>query len=90
LGQKRLCAFPCRLSGLPTRADAREQHGGQLRANRDQNAPQQSCVLFDHLVDARKQRRRHSDAERPRGFEVDQEVELGRLLDWHVGRLLAR
>ena len=48
-----------------------------------------SKQLFDHLVGARKQRRRHVEAERLRGLEVDRKLELGWLLDWQVGRLLA-
>jgi hypothetical protein len=37
--------------------------------------------LFDHLVGARDQRRRHVEAERPGGLEVDNQLELGRLHD---------
>src|SRR4029453_14449085 len=43
---------------------------------------------FDHLVDAVKQRRRHGEAERLSGFEVDDQPILGRRLHWQVGRLL--
>jgi hypothetical protein len=31
--------------------------------------------LFDHLVGAGEQRRRHLDAERPRGLDVDKQLE---------------
>jgi len=40
--------------------------------------------LFDHLVgtrEPREQRGRHGEAERPGGFEVDDQFELGRLQD---------
>jgi hypothetical protein len=35
------------------------------------DAPQQTASLFDHLVGASKQRRRHREAERLGGLEVD-------------------
>jgi hypothetical protein len=37
---------------------------------------QQIALLFDHLVGAREQRRRHIDAECLRGFKVDDQFEL--------------
>jgi hypothetical protein len=42
---------------------------------------------FDHLVGAGEQRRRNFDAERSRRDRVDDEVELGRLLDRKIGGL---
>src|SRR5215470_9317681 len=42
---------------------------------------------FDHLVSAGEQRRRQLDAERLRGGQIDNQLELGRLLDWKVGGL---
>src|SRR5215469_6257753 len=43
--------------------------------------------LLDHFVCAGEQRRRHGEAERLRGRQIDDEVELGRLLDRDVGWL---
>ena len=37
--------------------------------------------LFDHLVGAGDERRRHGEAEGFRGLEVDYQFELGRLFD---------
>jgi hypothetical protein len=45
--------------------------------------------LFDQLVGAREQRRRHFDAERLGGRQIDNEIELGWLLDREVARLCA-
>ena len=54
-------------------------------------APQQTSrpviQLFDHLVGAGEQRRRHFQANRLRHDQVNDEVELGRLLDRDVGSL---
>src|SRR5947209_8103442 len=41
---------------------------------------------LDHLVGGGEQRRRHGEAERLGSPEVNDEVELGRLLYRHVGR----
>src|SRR5215467_4457366 len=45
--------------------------------------------LFDHLVDAGEQRRRHFEAERGGSNQIDHEIELGRLLNRNVRRLRA-
>jgi hypothetical protein len=47
-------------------------------------------MLFDHLVGAGKKRRRHVEAERLRHDQVNDEVELGRLLDRKIGGLRPR
>ena len=45
--------------------------------------------LLNHRVRAQQQRLRDGDTERLRGFEVDDQLELRRLLDGEVGRLRA-
>src|SRR6476659_7216480 len=50
---------------------------------------QQTNSLFDRLVDARGQCRRHFDTKRPRGYQVDNQLEFGRRLQWKLTRSLA-
>src|SRR5262249_36686572 len=42
---------------------------------------------LDHLVGAGEQRCRYFDPQGPRGRQIDDEIEFGRLLDWDVGRV---
>ena len=58
----------------------------EVRANRTQ-APQQPTSPTDHLVGASEREGRISRPSRPGGRQIDNEIELGRLLDWNVGRL---
>src|SRR5262249_47579006 len=43
---------------------------------------------FDHLVGAAKQRKRYGKAEGLGGFQIDDQLDLGGLLNWKIGRLL--
>src|SRR3974390_613510 len=45
--------------------------------------------LFNNLISARKERRRHSEVECLSRLEVDHQLEFGRALHWKVGGLFA-
>src|SRR5262245_17466243 len=46
-----------------------------------------STPSLDHLIGAGEQRRRHLEAERLGGRQIDNEIEFGWLLDWDIGCL---
>ncbi len=48
-----------------------------------------ASASLKHLISPQQQRRRDREAEGSRGLEVDDQFELGRLLDGEVGRLCA-
>ena len=53
------------------------------------HALQKKASLFNHLVDTHEHRHRHVKSQRFRGPQVDDELDLHRLLHWEIGRLLA-
>src|SRR5262245_18665437 len=97
LGQKQAFAPRKVMSALPPKADmcgaTRDvrfgpiadivQHGGDVRF-----VPKAEVTpLFDHLVGQHEEVVWHFDPERPRGGEIDDEMEFGRLLDWEIAGL---
>jgi hypothetical protein len=60
-----------------------------MRPNRSAiSLRQDDSCSFDHLVGAGEKHWRHGKAECTRGLRVDDELELGRLLDRKIGGLL--
>jgi hypothetical protein len=48
--------------------------------------PLRCSTLIDHLVGVGDERRRHVEAQRLGGLEVDRQLELGRKLNWKISR----
>ena len=76
LGHKRTFAAQKAMSALPPKAD-------MCSATRHVRFVPKADInnLFDHLIRTRLHRRRHVDAERLGRREIDDKLELGRLLN---------
>jgi hypothetical protein len=61
--------------------------GPYSRARKRHMQCSKQSPLFDHLVGAGEQRRRHFEAKRAGSRQIDDKFELGRLQDWQIGRL---
>ena len=53
------------------------------------HAAQQKGSLFDHLIGAGEQRRRHGEVELFRSFQIDNQLKFRRYLDRHFRRICA-
>src|SRR5450755_1528124 len=77
---------------LPVYPDQRtssDRPGMSGWCHEETHAPQQTITLFYHLVGAGEHDRRHIEAERLGGLEVEHRLVFGRRLHRQVGRLLA-
>ena len=54
----------------------------------DQSGIAANSQLFDHQVGAAEQRQRYGKTECVGGFQIDNQFDLGSLLDWKISRLL--
>jgi hypothetical protein len=71
-------------SGLPPRADIVDAFWQVRFVPEAAVSNRSNAALLDHLVGARQQRRRHFDAERLGGLEIDQQLEFGGLINRDV------
>src|SRR5215475_2471727 len=78
LGQKQTCALQNGMSALHPITTAKSGHVPMVMSA----LPPESghSVLFDHLVGALLNRQRDRNVKRPRGFEIDDQLELDRKL----------
>src|ERR1700730_3418167 len=63
--------------------------GMSVWCHEETHAPQQITTSFDHFVGAGQQCRRNCEPEQLGGLKIDCELELRRLHDGEIGRLLA-
>jgi hypothetical protein len=68
------------MSALPRKQTCAVQLGMSALGHKRTHAPQQKYSLFDHLISAGDQRWRHGQADRLGSLEIDDKLELGRLL----------
>jgi hypothetical protein len=72
----------------PSKADVRaDVPVGRVRANCGQRHRSKTASLFDDLVGACEQRRRHVKTESLSSLDVDHQFEFGRLLNWQIAWL---
>src|SRR5215813_10606127 len=88
LGRKQTFASQKVMSALPRKRTCAVQLGMSALGQKRTHAAQQKDSLFDNQVSAAKQRKRYGKAEGLGGFQIDDQLDLGGLLNWKIGRLL--
>jgi hypothetical protein len=86
MGQERRIGAVCNISALPPTSRRRlDIVGPPLSARTGREQSQQTmgrgCRLVDHLVGAQQQQGGQLDTDRLRGLKIDDQLELGGLLD---------
>jgi hypothetical protein len=80
MGQERRIGAVRNISALPPRADVGADIVEPPVSAKTGCEQSQQTALFENLVGSHEQRRRHGDAERHRRDQIDNQLELGRLL----------
>jgi hypothetical protein len=57
-------------------------------SNKKHPPPEEDSCSFYNLVGAGEQRLWHGEAQHLGGIEIDHKLEVGRLLDWQIGRFV--
>jgi hypothetical protein len=81
LGQKQTSEHDWIMSALPPKADIGTQPRNVCFVPKADKVHCSKITLLDHLVSGDEQSLRHRDAERFGRFEIDEQLEFGRLLD---------
>ena len=75
------------MSAIPPKADIRADEIDVRFVPLATKVQRSKSGLFDHVVGATKQRKRYVEAEALGGFQINDQFDLGGLLNWKVGRL---
>ena len=75
------------MSALPPKADIGTQSANVRFVPKADSCTAAILSLFDHQVGAAKQRKRYGKAEGFGSFQIDDQLDLGGLLNWEIGRL---
>src|SRR5262245_66316431 len=89
LGHKQTCAAIGDVRFTPNSGLLQRTRPCPLWANSRLMQRSKTASLFDHLIRTGEQRRRHSQPKRLRGFQIDNELVLGRRLHRQVSRFLS-
>jgi hypothetical protein len=89
LGHKQTFCGAIGMSALPPKADMCGALAYVCFVPKADSCAAAKRSSFDHLVSAGEQRRGNFESKQLRSLKVDGQLELGRLLNWQIGRPFA-